>query len=124
MNSAAQTPDNLRIEATDRSISEEMITKVIPTAMMVTRVVWRPIFAKLAVEKKTGDRTEKNAMSTIKATNTVYGLSLLSILLTGLTFVSLTIAGAPGVVVLIALTPVRVGGGPLRLGSQRNGRWS
>ncbi|MGY4314900.1 hypothetical protein [Bradyrhizobium sp. JR3.5] len=44
-----------------------MITKVIPTAMIDTSVVWRPIFRKLSTDRNQGEDRLKTTRSTTKA---------------------------------------------------------
>ncbi len=69
MASAPTTPASAMVEPTERSNSPETMTSVMPTAMIDTSVVCRPILAKFSAVRNTGDAMAKTAISTAKPTN-------------------------------------------------------
>ena len=60
---AATMPDQLATEPTDRSISAQTITKVMPTAMMVTSAVMRRIASAVPSVAKLGAKTMKKIVT-------------------------------------------------------------
>ncbi len=61
-------PDSASVEATDRSICREMITNVMPTAMIETSVVWRPMLRKLSIDRNQGEARLNTTSMMAKAT--------------------------------------------------------
>ena len=68
---AATTPARAMTDPTDRSNSPEIITRDMPTAIIETSVVWRPMLAKFSGVRNTG---EAMAKITIKATKPTYSM--------------------------------------------------
>ena len=66
--SATIIPDQLATEPTERSISAQMITNVMPTAMIVTRAVMRRIASAVLKVAKFGAKTMKNSVTAAKIT--------------------------------------------------------
>ena len=61
-------PDSASVDPTDRSICRAMITKVMPTAMIETSAVCRPMFRKLSSDRNQGEARLKTTSRTAKAT--------------------------------------------------------
>ena len=63
------TPENARIEPTDRSIPPETITRVMPSAMMLITAVWRITLEMFVVVRKYGETIDKITNSAAKLIN-------------------------------------------------------